>query len=110
MFYFIGSGKTLKEAVIANNLSQSYIEKTKRFKMVTSPLQTYTMVLAVVLACLGGAAQVGKVNPLFHEITAWLTLILHIWTCVQTVRFMIANQLLGNEAVQEISKKQPSQA
>lgn len=105
MFYFIGSGKTLKEAVAANNLDPAYIEKTKVFKRITSPLATYTMLAAVVLACLGGAAQVGKVNPRLHEVTAWVTLLLHIWTCVQSVRCIIANQLLADQAVQELNRK-----
>jgi len=107
MFYFIGSGKTLKEAVATNKLSQSYNEKAKSFKMITSPLQTYTMMAVVVMACLGGATQVGKIRPIYHEITAWLTLILHFWTTVQTVRCVIANQLLGNDAVEEIAKLAP---
>lgn len=105
MFYFIGSGKTLKEAVAEHHLSPTYNEKSKKIKMVTSPLQTFTMISAVIMACMGGAAQVGKLNPHIHEIIAWITLVLHVWTCVQTVRFVIENQLLGNDAVQEIAAR-----
>lgn len=105
MFYFIGSGKTLKEAVKEHGLSESYNEKARKFKMITSPLQTYTMLLAVLMACLGGAAQVGKISRYWHEGTAWLTLVLHLWTCVQEVRCIIQNQLLGDAAVKEITRR-----
>lgn len=107
LFYFIGSGKTLKEAVAANNLSSHYVEKTKEFKRITSPLATYTMLAAVALACLGGAAQVGKLSHRWHEVAAWGTLLLHLWASYQEVRCIIANQLLANDAVQEIRQLQP---
>lgn len=106
LFYFIGSGKTLKEAVEANQLSRQYIDQTKRFKRITSPLATYTMLLTVGMAILGGAAQVGKLSPRWHEVCAWATLFLHLWACWQEARCLISNQLLANDAVQEIRKLQ----
>lgn len=104
MFYFIGSGKTLKEAVARHKLSPTYNEQSRKIKMITSPLQTYTAVAVVVMTCFGGAASVGKMNPLYHHIMAWVTFALHLWTSVQTVRYTIANQLLGADAVAEIQK------
>jgi len=104
MFYFIGSGKTLKEAVEEHKLSPNYIHETKVYKRITSPLATYAMLAAVLMACFGGAVQVGKMASIWHEVAAWGTLFLHLWACVQETRYIIENQLLGNKAVQEIQK------
>lgn len=108
MFYFIGSGKTLKEAVARHNLSQTYNEKSRKIKMITSPLQTYTALAIVVMACLGGATSVGKVSPIYHHVGAWLTLFLHLWTSFKTIQCTIENQFLGADAVAEIQKLEQS--
>lgn len=105
MFYFIGTGKTLKEAVAEHNLSSTYNEQSRKIKMVTSPLQTFTPLAVVLMVCLGGASSVGKAPILYHHILVWVALALHLWTSFQTVRYTIENQLLGAKAVEEIQNK-----
>src|SRR5438128_12283256 len=54
MFYLIGTGKAIKEAVNENGLEPRLIEETKRFKNVSYPWLMMAMAAAMATFILGG--------------------------------------------------------
>jgi 4-hydroxybenzoate polyprenyltransferase len=66
MFYLIGTGKAIKEAVKENGLDPAAIEDTKRFKNRSYPMLMLAIGLAMATFILGGAAATGSLNWLHH--------------------------------------------
>ena len=66
MFYLIGTGKAIKEAVHENGLDPAAIEDTKRFKNRSYPMLMLAIGLAMATFILGGAVATGSLAWLHH--------------------------------------------
>ena len=66
MFYFIGSGKKIKETIIENNLKkETYKEVIQLKRRLFTPL-TLNMLFVGIAFILGGAVHTGAINKLWH--------------------------------------------
>jgi hypothetical protein len=61
MFYLIGTGKAIKDAVRENGLDPAIIEETKRFKNESYPWLMLAMGLVMATFILGGGVATGSV-------------------------------------------------
>ena len=68
MFYLIGTGRAIKDAVNEYRLDPQYIEETKRFKNQSYPMLMLALGLAMATFILGGAAATGTLNWLHHAL------------------------------------------
>ena len=75
MFYLIGTGKAIKEAVNENGLDPSLIEDTKRFKNRSYPSLMLAMGLAMATFILGGGAATGTLPVWIHHALFWAALL-----------------------------------
>lgn len=75
MFYLIGTGKAIKEAVKEHSLEPSLIEDTKRFKNRSYPSLMLAMGLAMATFILGGGAQTNSLPVWVHHGLFWATLL-----------------------------------
>src|SRR4030095_3384940 len=66
MFYLIGTGKAIKDAVRDNGLDPAFAEETKRFKNASYPSMMLAMVLVMATCVLGGGVATGSLPALGH--------------------------------------------
>jgi MFS family permease len=74
MFYLIGTGKAIKEAVNENKLDPDLIEETKRYKNRSYPSLMLAMALAMATFILGGGAATQVLPVWIHHVLFWLAL------------------------------------
>ncbi len=67
MFYLIGTGKAIKQAVAEGGLPQELVEETKEFKNRSYPWLMLAMVLAMATFILGGGVDTGSVSRWVHQ-------------------------------------------
>lgn len=68
MFYLIGTGRAIKDAVNENGLDPRFIEDTKRFKNRSYPMLMLALGLAMATFILGGAVATGTLRWLHHAL------------------------------------------
>lgn len=74
MFYLIGTGKAIKEAVNEHKLDPNLIEETKRYKNRSYPPLMLAMALAMATFILGGGAATGTLPVWIHHVLFWAAL------------------------------------
>ena len=97
MFYLIGTGKAIKDAVAENKLEGSLHERTKAFKNRTYPWLMAAMGLAIATFVLGGGYVAGAVPNWLHVVLAYATLVVQVWTLVLEGQVLLQNERLMNE-------------
>jgi uncharacterized membrane protein len=102
MFYFIGTGKILKDAAIERGFEPDLkvIARTRRMKAETSGIATLAMVAIIVSFVIGGGAVPRPniaVSPWIHGGAAIVGLVLHLAAFRAELRNLIANNTLNNE-------------
>jgi hypothetical protein len=99
IFYFIGTGKLLKEEVA------SYPEKEKarvlaalrRFKARTSPAATFSLLSAIAVFVLGGAVHTRALPSWTHLFASVAAVLLHGWAFVAEWRAFAENNRLMDD-------------
>jgi hypothetical protein len=74
MFYLIGTGKAIKDAVNEHKLDADLIEETKRYKNRSYPSLMLAMALAMATFILGGGAATGVLPSWVHHLLFWAAL------------------------------------
>jgi hypothetical protein len=97
MFFLIGTGKAVKDAVGRASLSNDFIERTKRFKMQSNPPMMLAMILAMTTFIVGGGVQTRVVPSWVHHGLFLLTLGIQLWTLLVEHRVIAANERLLHE-------------
>lgn len=75
MFYLIGTGKAIKEAVHEHGLEQLLIEETKRYKNVSYPWLMLAIGTAMATFILGGGVATGSLPAWVHHTLFYVTLL-----------------------------------
>ncbi len=73
MFYLIGTGKAIKDAVKENGLDPAFVEETKRFKNASYPWLMLAMVLVMATFILGGGVATGSLPSVIHHTLFYAT-------------------------------------
>jgi hypothetical protein len=97
MFYLIGTGKAIKDAVVENKLTAELHERTKEFKNQTYPWLMAAMGLAIATFVLGGGAFAGALPSWIHVVLFYVTLAVQVRTLVLEGRVLLRNENLMNE-------------
>jgi 4-hydroxybenzoate polyprenyltransferase len=80
MFYLIGTGKAIKEAVAEHSLEPALVEETKKLKNRSYPSLMLAMGLAMATFILGGGAQTNSLPVWVHHGLFWATLLVQART------------------------------
>jgi hypothetical protein len=72
MFYLIGTGKAIKDAVRENGLDPAIIEETKRFKNESYPWLMLAMGLVMATFIVGGGVATGSLSRWIHHVLFYL--------------------------------------
>jgi hypothetical protein len=102
MFYLIGTGKAIKDAVAEHGLEAEIVSRTKRFKADTFGWMMLAMGLAMAAFILGGGVYTGAVPKWVHHGLFYLALAAQAWTLMRETRALAANDRLMAEINQRL--------
>ena len=97
MFYFIGTGKQVKD--LAANLAggKELIQRTKMFKARVFPPATWAILFTMATMILGGGVDTRVIPPFVHLVLAAIALYYNIVSFVREARYMIQHNMLMEE-------------
>jgi len=102
MFYFIGTGKHLKELVKEYRLGEGIVRETILFKNKLFPPMMVAILLTLAQFILGGGTDTRVVPAWIHQIMAWATLGSNAYCLVFEAKYLAANSRLMNSVFQTI--------
>src|SRR6516225_4224171 len=99
MFYFIGTGKQVKDLVAALPSGPQFIQRTKVFKAKVFPPALWAMLFTMATMIIGGGVhtKVSWTPPLLHAALAVVSLYFNIVTFWKEANCMIENNMVLEE-------------
>ena len=99
MFYFIGTGKQVKDLAAALPGGPQLIQRTKVFKAKVFPPALWAMLFTMATMIIGGGVhtKVSWTPPLLHAALAAVSLYYNIVAFWKEVKYMIENNMLMEE-------------
>lgn len=94
MFYLIGTGKAIKQAVAEHGLEPELVAETRLYKNRTFPWIMLAMGLAMATFILGGGVYTQAVPSWVHHALFWVTLVAQLWTLWIEQQVLLANHRL----------------
>jgi 4-hydroxybenzoate polyprenyltransferase len=94
MFYLIGTGKAIKDAVKENGLDPAFAEETKRFKNLSYPWLMLAMGLVMATFILGGGVATGSVKAWVHHALFYAAVLVQGYTLWVERRVLTDNERL----------------
>ena len=112
MFYLIGTGKAVKQAVADAGLSADLVEETKTLKNRSYPSLMLAMVLAMATFILGGGVDTGAIPTWLHQVMFLATVFVQVRTLwIEHLVLLDNSELLGRvHALAAVSSGQPAAA
>jgi len=104
MFYLIGTGKAIKDAVKEFGLEQRLIEETKRFKNVSYPSLMLAMATAMATFIVGGGVATGSLPPWIHHALFYATLLSQARALQLERRVLVENEALMADVDRRLAK------
>jgi len=97
MFYFIGTGKQVKDLVGARPEAQGFIEQTREFKSRVFPVATLAMALTMAAWIVGGGVDTRVLPVWLHTVLALGALGSNVVAFLREFRYMSRNNILLDE-------------
>ena len=94
LFYLIGTGKAIKDAVSENRLEAEIVAATRRFKQRSSGWVTLAMLLAMATFVVGGGVYAHQVPVWIHHALFYVTAAVQVWTLRREHQVLAANDRL----------------
>lgn len=91
MFFFIGTGKEIKDKVKGAEDEPSIVQRTRQFKSKVFPAAMYAMVALMVTFITGGGVASGKTPRWLHDALSFGTLIVFIYAYWVQLQAMMSN-------------------
>lgn len=96
MFYFIGTGKAVKETIQEWDLDERYYDMVLKYKKKYFPTMTLALLVYVAAPSVGAAASANYVSDGFHGMIGYLTFATHAYICYQGWDYIFENDRLVN--------------
>src|SRR3989441_11841000 len=99
MFYFIGTGKQVKDLVANHPSGKEFIQRTKVFKARVFPPALWAMLFTMATMIIGGGVhtRVSWTPPILHAALAAVSLYSNLVAFWKEGKYMIENNLLMEE-------------
>jgi hypothetical protein len=99
MFYFIGTGKQVKDLVASLPAGPQLVQRTKIFKAKVFPPAMWAMLFTMTTMIIGGGVhtRVSWTPPLLHTLLAAVSLYYNILAFFKEAKYMIENNMLMEE-------------
>ena len=108
MFYFIGTGKQVKDLVAANPAGQEFIQRTKRFKAKVFPPATWAILFTMATMILGGGVDTRVLPTFVHSGLAAISLYYNLVAFWREAKYMIEHNMLMEEVDRLLSAAPPT--
>lgn len=102
LLYFMGTGKSLQEAVDAHKLDPEIITWTRTAKRRVFPLLGAAAVTTVATAIVGGGVDTGKVPALVHGALGTLAVVLNVWAFYRQILVIGENSVIIGDVKKKI--------
>lgn len=106
MFYFIGTGKAVKESVQEWDLDKRYYEMVLKYKKRYFPTMTLALIVYISLPGVGAATSANYLSSGFHGLVAYLTVLTHGFICYQGWNYIFENDRLVATVDRLVREKQ----
>ena len=94
MFFFIGTGKEIKEKVKGAREESDVVQRTRTFKSQVFPAAMYSIAILMITFITGGGVATGKTPRWMHLILAFVTVVMYARTYWVQLRAMEENERL----------------
>jgi amino acid transporter len=91
MFFFIGTGKEIKDKVKGDADEPAVVQRTRQFKSKTFPAAMYAMGALMITFIMGGGVASGQTPRWLHDVLSFGTLILFLRAYWVQLQAMTAN-------------------
>ncbi len=91
MFFFIGTGKQLKEKARGTATEADVRSATRALTMKVSPIATYAMAVLMVTFIMGGGVSTGKTPRWLHDVLAFASLLIYVRAYWVELQAMLTN-------------------
>lgn len=97
MFYLIGTGKAIKDAVKEGGLDPAFAEETKRFKNASYPSMMLAMGLVMATFIVGGGVHNQSIPNWVHDSLFYAAVVVQCWSLWIEWRVLTDNERLMTE-------------
>lgn len=104
MFFFIGTGKHIKELVKEHGLRLEIVQETILYKNKLFPIMMVAIALTLAQFILGGGTHTRVMAPWIHHILAWLTFASNAYCFLLEVKYLVSNSRLMNSVYRTVDR------
>jgi hypothetical protein len=97
MFYFIGTGKQVKDIVIDHSITEGYVQRTKVFKAQVFPPALWAMLFTMATFIVGGGVHTKMIPGWVHLLLAAAALFFNIQALFRGAKCMMQHNMLWQE-------------
>ena len=94
MFYFIGTGKQVKDLVLNHPAGKEFIQRTKMFKNQVFPPATWAILFTMATMILGGGVDTRMIPTFVHTLLAAAALYFNVVAFWREGKYMIEHNML----------------
>lgn len=94
MFFFIGTGKSIKELCKDHKPAWRFIAESNGYKRRIYGKAMLANLMLIVQPVLGAAVYSGRLNPRWHEFGFWVTVAVQAWVFGVELRYLGLNNVL----------------
>ena len=107
LFYFIGTGKRVKELVAEHGLDGELVTRATLFKQAVFPWALWGMLAVMAAFSVGSGVQVERIPAFIHWGLAIVAVLINLVALLREVLALVANGLLLNEVALAVHGEQP---
>ena len=108
MFYFIGTGKQVKDLVANDSMAHDFIQRTKRFKARVFPPALWAMLLTMAAMIIGGGVHTKVIPTFVHTVLAAGALYFILVAFWREAKYMIEHSVLMDEIERRLQAAPPA--
>ncbi len=97
MFYFIGTGKQVKDLVASQGAGTNFVQRTKMFKQKVFPPATWAILFTMATMILGGGVDTRVIPTFVHTLLAVISLYYNVVAFWREAKYMIEHSILMEE-------------
>ena len=109
MFYFIGTGKQVKDLVINHSITEGFVQRTKVFKARVFPPAMWAMLFTMAAMIVGGGVHTKLIPSWVHLGLATAALLFNVQAFFREAKYMIAHDVLMQELEKRLQATSPAE-
>jgi hypothetical protein len=102
MFFFIGTGKHIKELVREHGLGPEIVQETIHYKNRVFPSMMVAILVTMAQFILGGGTHTRVIPVWVHHILGWAALLSNIYCFALEAKYLVSNSRLMNSVYRKV--------